>query len=84
MICSLLFAIQTWHIPADFPEDTGAFLTGDYGFVPFPPTEAELGARLAGLIRDIRSSVGEGAWKTVNDRLPVNVRRLFREQYGQQ
>ncbi|KAL3921793.1 MAG: hypothetical protein SGILL_002562, partial [Bacillariaceae sp.] len=83
VISSILFSIVTWHIPPEFPRDTGDFLHGEYGFVPFPPTEAELGNRLAQLIRDIRSSVGEDSWKTVQDRLPVNVRKLFREVYQQ-
>jgi transportin-1 len=83
VITSILFAILTWHIPPDFPEDTHKFLNGDYNFVPFPPTEAELGQRLAQLIRDIRSSVGEDLWKQSQNRLPVNVRRLFREAYQQ-
>jgi transportin-1 len=81
VISSILFAILSWHIPPDFPKDTDNFLNGDYGFVPFPPTEAGLGNRLSQLIRDIRSSVGEACWKTVQDRLPVNVRKLIREVY---
>jgi transportin-1 len=83
VISSILFAIQTWHIPSDFPQDTNDFLYGDYSFLPFPPTEAELGNRIAQLIQDLRSSVGEDSWKMVQDRLPVNVRRLFREAYQQ-
>lgn len=81
VISSILFAILTWHLPPDFPQDTHNFLHGDFSFVPFPPTESELGSRLTQLIRDIRSSVGEDVWKEVQDRLPVNARRLFREVY---
>lgn len=83
VITSILFAILTWHIPPEIPRDTDDFLNGDYGFIPFPPTEPELGQRLAQLIRDIRTSVGEESWKKSQDRLPVNVRRLFREAYQQ-
>ncbi|KAG7351775.1 heat repeat-containing protein [Nitzschia inconspicua] len=81
VITSILFAILTWHIPSDVPRDTDDFLSGSYGFTPFPPTEAELGQRLSQLIRHIRSSVGGHVWKKSQDRLPVNVRRLFREAY---
>ena len=81
VITAILFAITSWHIPADFPEDVSNFLNGDYHFVPFPPAEAALGNRLAQLIQNIKSSVGADSWKTVENRLPVNVLRLFREVY---
>jgi hypothetical protein len=81
VITSILFAILTWHIPSESPGDVDDFLSGDYGFVPFPNTEPELGQRLSQLIRDIRFSVGDDLWKRSEDRLPVNVRRLFREIY---
>ena len=81
VITSILFAITSWHIPADFPDDINTFLNGDYDFRPFPPTEAALGNRLTQLIQNIKSSVGGDVWKVVENRLPVNVRRLFREVY---
>ena len=81
VITSILFAITSWHIPSDFPEDINSFLNGDYNFRPFPPLEADLGKQLAQLIQNIRSSVGREVWKVVENRLPVNLRRLFREVY---
>lgn len=82
VITSVIFAITSWHIPADFPNDINEFLNGDYQFVPFPPEEAVLGNRLAQLIQGIKTSVGADSWKTVEGRLPANVLRLFREVYG--
>jgi transportin-1 len=81
VISSILFSITSWHIPSDISDDTQDLLSGEGGFQPFPPTEAAIGLRLAQLIKDIRSSVGEESWKIVTGRLPVNVRRLFREVY---
>ena len=82
-ISSILFAIVSWHVPQEFhAAEAEDFLSGDFGFQPFPPTEGELGARLAQLMLDIRSSVGEDAWKRVENQLPVNVRRLLRENYN--
>jgi transportin-1 len=80
-ISSILYAIVSWHMPPETPEDAEDLLTGDYGFQPFPQTEAELGSTLAQLMRDIKSSVGEDTWKAVQGQLPVNVRRLLREAY---
>lgn len=81
VITSVIFAITSWHIPADFPNDINEFLNGDYQFVPFPAAEATLGNRLAQLIQNIKTSVGLDSWKTVESRLPANVLRLFREVY---
>ena len=81
VITSIIFAITSWHIPADFPDDINEFLNGDYQFVPFPPEEAALGNRLAELIQNIKSSVGADSWNIVESRLPSNVLRLFKEVY---
>eukprot|EP00536_Pseudo-nitzschia_multiseries_P002126 jgi/Psemu1/182794/e_gw1.28.148.1 len=81
VVTSILFAITSWHIPADFPPDIDSFLNGDYQFVPFPPEQTELGNRLAQLIQSLKASVGPDSWKTVESRLTINVQRLFREVY---
>mmetsp|Transcript_11146 Transcript_11146/g.12720 ORF Transcript_11146/g.12720 Transcript_11146/m.12720 type:complete len:1016 (+) Transcript_11146:66-3113(+) len=81
VITSILFAIISWHIPSEFPDDINNFLNGDYDFRPFPPSEVALGNRLAQLIQNIRTSVGGESWKVVENGLPVNVQRLFREVY---
>jgi transportin-1 len=82
VISSILFSVVSWHIPAEAPSDVTDFLSGDYGFQHFPPTEADLGNLLAQLMRDIRSSIGEDVWNAVQNQLPVNVRRLLHEAYG--
>jgi hypothetical protein len=80
-ICSVLFAIVSWHMPSELSDESAALLTGDYNFRPFPQTEQELGTALARLIQDLKSSVGEDTWHSVQKELPVNVRRLLREVY---
>lgn len=81
VVSTILFSITSWHVSSFFPDSTQDLLSGEYALEPFPPMEAAVRLRLAQLIKDIRSSVGEESWKVVNDRLPVNVRRLFREVY---
>mmetsp|Transcript_3483 Transcript_3483/g.6713 ORF Transcript_3483/g.6713 Transcript_3483/m.6713 type:complete len:1018 (+) Transcript_3483:120-3173(+) len=82
-ISSILFAISSWHIPEDGSGGSGAnLISGDFAFSPFPPEEAELGRALTTLLQEIKASLGEDAWGQVDKSLPVNVRRLFRENYG--
>jgi transportin-1 len=80
-ICSVLFAIVSWHMPSELSDESAALLTGDYNFRPFPQTEQELGTALARLIQDLKSSVHTDTWHSVQKELPVNVRRLLREVY---
>ena len=80
---SILFAILTWHIPEDLPDDSfKKMLTDKYRFIPFPVSEMKLGTALVQLVQDMKQSVGEPEWQTVTKRLPVNVRKLFREVYN--
>ena len=81
-ISSILFAVVSWHVPHEALSEGVDFLSGDYGFQPFPPTEGDVGNQLAQLMRDIHSSVGQDVWNSVQTQLPVNVRRLLRETYG--
>lgn len=81
-IASILFAVVSWHIPADYMERSDVLLKGDYNFQPFPTTESELGSALQRLMQDMKTSVGEDTWKMVQKALPVNVRRLLRESYN--
>jgi len=82
VISSILFAIISWHIPPEaLVDDSIDALSGNHGLQLFPPTEAELGTRLSQLIRDIRTSVGPEAWQDAENHMPVNVRRLLRENY---
>ena len=80
---SILFAILTWHIPEDLPDDSyKKMLTDKYRFIPFPVSETELGTALVKLVQDMKQSVGENEWNIITKRLPVNVRKLFREVYN--
>lgn len=81
-ISSIVFAVVSWHIPPEAHLEAEDFLAGDYGFRPFPPTEAAVGKQLGQLLTDIKSSVGEDVWNSVQNQLPVNVRRLLHEAYG--
>ncbi len=83
VISSILFALVSWHVPPETEaSEADEFLSGDYGFQPFPPSEGELQGRLSRLIGDIQTSVGADVWKRVENQLPVNVRRLLREVYN--
>lgn len=81
-IASILFCIVTWHMPAELPAQTTVLLNGDYNFRQFPPQEAELGASLVRFVQDMKVSVGEETWVSVQRELPVNVKRLLRETYS--
>jgi transportin-1 len=82
-IASILFAILSWHVPDNLPDESySKMLTGQFSFVPFPSTEADLGLALVKLVHDIKSSVSESEWNVVTKRLPVNARKLFRDVYN--
>jgi hypothetical protein len=82
-IASVLFAILSWHVPDNLPDEAySKMLTGQFSFVPFPSTEADLGVALIKLVQDIKASVSENEWNIVAKRLPVNARKLFREVYN--
>ena len=87
-IASILFALVSWHMPPQEETDyedistvMSTILNGEYAFRPFPQHEAELGAKLVQLVREIKTSVGEEPWSKVQNQLPVNVRKLLREAY---
>ena len=81
-IASILFAVVSWHIPTDYMEKADVLLKGDYNFQPFPTNEPDLGSALQRLVQDMKSSVGEDTWQSVQKALPVNIRRLLRESYN--
>ena len=81
-VACILFAVITWHMPPELPDRSIVLLNGgEYSFLPFPPHEVELAASVRGLVHEMKKFVGEEVWHTVQKNLPVNVRRLFREQY---
>jgi transportin-1 len=76
----ILFAVSSWHIPDGAG---GELVSGSsYAFSPFPAEEIELRNMLASLLQEIKASLGEAAWHQIEKSLPVNLRRLFRENYG--
>lgn len=78
---SVLFAILSWHIPDTAVANRSLLTSTEYPFAPFPHAEAELGSALVKLVHDMKVSVGEETWHRVQKGLPVNVRRLLRENY---
>jgi len=77
-ISSILFAIVSWHMPDD-PD--AADRIASVNFQPFPPAEAALGEALKKLLHDIKVSAGEETWRSVENQLPVNVRKLLCDVY---
>jgi transportin-1 len=82
-IVSILFAITTWHLPEDFEHtSTQILMNHEYKFESFPASESELQVALVQMVQDLKSSVDEQTWHSVMKSLPVNIRRLFRENYN--
>ena len=81
-VACILFAVITWHMPPQVSDRSIVLLNGgEYSFLPFPAHEVELQASVRGLVHDMKNFVGEEVWATVQRNLPVNVRRLLRENY---
>ena len=76
---SIMFAVVSWHMPSS--QIVPDLLSGPYGFEQFPAEFGELLESLRGLLRDLRTSSGEG-WERIERHMPVNVKRLMREEYG--
>jgi hypothetical protein len=85
---SIIYAVMTWHIPENCLDGGDDQLPHEllhgpnYSFRPFPQTEAELGASLVRLVKEMRASVSAETWGLVEHGLPVNVRRLLRHSYS--
>jgi len=79
-ITSILFAVVSWHIPADnLSQD---LLKGEYIFVPFPETYPELFQAIKFFLHELKGLIVGGLWGDVEKHMPVNVRQLLRDQYG--
>ena len=74
-----LFAVVAWHIP--HCNISPALLNGAYHFINFPPEYADLHQKMGQFLHQLKESVGAEEWNGVGNHLPVNVRRLLREQY---
>mmetsp|Transcript_17129 Transcript_17129/g.32404 ORF Transcript_17129/g.32404 Transcript_17129/m.32404 type:complete len:1038 (+) Transcript_17129:63-3176(+) len=79
-INGLLFAILSWHIPDE--KLSPSILVGEYVFTPFPPQYSDLYHELGTFLHQLKDSLTMEGWGSVANHLPVNVRRLFREQYS--
>lgn len=79
-INGLLFAILSWHIPDE--KLSPSILVGEYVFTPFPPQYSDLYHKLGTFLHQLKDSLTLEEWGSVANHLPVNVRRLFREQYN--
>ena len=78
-IQGFLFAVVSWHIPHG--NISPALLNGAYQFINFPPEYADLHQKMGQFLHQLKESVGAEEWNGVGNHLPVNVRRLLREQY---
>lgn len=79
-INGLLFAILSWHIPEE--KLSPSILVGEYVFTPFPPQYSDLYHKLGTFLHQLKDGLALEEWESVTNHLPVNVRRLFREQYN--
>ena len=82
-LTSIIFAIVSWHIPADengVPTFTYEMANGVYSFESFPEEYRELGSNLCELLHSIRKSITDEDWKRVEG-LPRNIGRLLNEVY---
>ena len=80
-IASILFAVISWHMPEEYVVGTPIH---QVQFQPMPPYEEELGRALQKLLQDIKTSVGDPTWASVEKNVPVNVRQFLREAYALQ
>ncbi len=78
-ISGFLFALVSWHIPAN--NYSPSLLSGNYAFVAFPSAHADLQQKLGMFLHQLKVEVGAEQWDHAEKKLPVNVRKLLREQY---
>ena len=79
ILTSLLFAVISWHIPNG--KINQKFLVGPYKFESFPNAYVELCNNLRTFLHRLKEMYATD-WKSIENGMPVNVRRLFRESYG--
>ncbi len=79
-LTSISFAVLSWHVPSG-NLDTN-MLSGKYVFEPFPQDHSDLCESLRLFLHHLKGMVGLEAWNGVQNNMPVNVRRLFREVYA--
>jgi len=79
-ITAILFAVLSWHVPSDNLDAN--MLSGKYVFEPFPQDHSDLCESLRVFLHHLKDMVGLEVWNAVQNNMPVNVRRLFREIYA--
>lgn len=79
-VTSILFAIVSWHIPEKFM--SSEILHGPYSFVNFPSDCESLQEHIRIFLHKIKDLIGPELWINIYRGLPINVRKLLKEQYG--
>jgi transportin-1 len=79
-LTTILFAVVSWHVPCGNLSPT--LLSGEYAFEPFPKEHADLCENLRVFLHHLKDLVGLQEWNGIENNMPVNVRRLFRETYA--
>jgi transportin-1 len=79
-VTSILFAVVSWHIPENFI--SSEILHGPYGFTNFPSKCAHLQQNIMMFLHKVKDWIGPELWNSIFNGLPVNVRKLLKDQYG--
>jgi transportin-1 len=76
----ILFAIVSWYLPTD--NYSADVLHGSYDFQPLPVELDDFNHKIQIFVRGLKELVGEERWVELQKHMPVNVRRLLRDNYG--
>ena len=79
ILTAILFAVVSWHVPPD--NLSSSILSGPYSFEPFPQEHIDLCEKLRIFLHHLKGMAGGDEWRSIENSMPVNVRRLFREVY---
>ncbi len=79
-LTTILFAVVSWHVPSN--NLSPSLLSGPYSFEPFPKEHIDLCEQIRVFLHNLKDLVGANEWKSIENSMPVNVRRLFREVYA--
>lgn len=79
IITSILFAVVAWHVPSSIISPS--LLTGNYSFKEFPRDHADLCENIRVFLHNLKGMYSN-EWISVEQSMPVNVRKLFRDAYA--
>ena len=79
ILTAILFAVVSWHVPSGNLSPT--LLSGKYSFESFPEEHADLCENLRVFLHHLKD-IYSNEWSSIQNNMPVNVRRLFREIYA--